>query len=429
MSKRTTNRTKRAQTPDAPLKVIQACAGVSPAASSLNPAFGHKVDTHLGLSKKLDQYIKPQTTMTKSEKRSHRARDKLEAASKEYRWLYEMTTIARSGDADQWPAHIFVPIPALIPHIPDAIVRLASRYGMQAVQNLASLDTITAPIWIAAGLTWSAWRMTQGIYRFDPVLYQALIDTPASGDIPAEILMRMPEWCVYIETPGLWIPAAPGMDAAPLRGVWARHDIGGRDEAILVLTPDTDTGDQIVPVSQYLELGVGSLDNSLRSVLADRTKNGGWSIDQPENEFIAGLTSWLRPVLNLLLYLCADVEYTRRGKPEQPVNPKPTRTRRGGLRLFPAAGPTEWDVGVRLGAALRAAYQAAQTGGAGGEHSSPRGHVRRAHWHGFRSGPRKREDGTEIPLDARKFDLRWLPPIPINLGDIDGLPAVMRPVK
>ena len=183
-----------------------------------------------------------------------------------------------------------------------------------------------------------------------------------------------------------------------------------------------------MPKSQYLELGVGSLDDSLRSALAEWVKAGGNYIAQSENEVIAAQYSWLRPVLNLLLYLCADVEYTRRGKPGHPANPELTCTRRDGWRLFPAAGPTKWDVGVRLGAKLRAAYQAEQTSGAGGEHSSPRGHFRRAHWHGFRLGPRKREDGTEISLDARKLYFRWLPPTLINVGDIDGLPAVVRPV-
>ena len=41
----------------------------------------------------------------------------------------------------------------------------------------------------------------------------------------------------------------------------------------------------------------------------------------------------------------------------------------------------------------------------------------------------KREDGTAIPASERPFNLRWLPPIPVNLDDPDGLPATIRPVK
>src|SRR5690606_6284503 len=60
-----------------------------------------------------------------------------------------------------------------------------------------------------------AWRMTQGIYRFDESLYPAITSTPLAGDIPCDVLHRMPEWCVYVETPSLtWLNG-------PLHGFWA----------------------------------------------------------------------------------------------------------------------------------------------------------------------------------------------------------------
>lgn len=47
----------------------------------------------------------------------------------------------------------------------------------------------------------AAWRQTKGIYRFDPVLAENLLTTKLSGDLPVELLYRLPEWCVYVETP------------------------------------------------------------------------------------------------------------------------------------------------------------------------------------------------------------------------------------
>ena len=47
----------------------------------------------------------------------------------------------------------------------------------------------------------AAWRVTQGIYRFDPTTFDALWKTPVTGDIPTEVLFHLPEWCVYIPTP------------------------------------------------------------------------------------------------------------------------------------------------------------------------------------------------------------------------------------
>lgn len=91
--------------------------------------------------------------------------------------------------------------------------------------------------------------------------------------------------------------------------------------------------------------------------------------------------------------------------------------------------PAEWDVGVRMGSALRAAYQAADTASAGGEGASPRGHIRRAHWHGYWSGSIKDGQGEPVPSEKRKFDLRWQPPVAVNLGTVEGMPSVVRPFK
>lgn len=47
----------------------------------------------------------------------------------------------------------------------------------------------------------AAWRMTQSIYRFDPNVFAAVWETPIEGDLPVDMLYRLPEWCVYVETP------------------------------------------------------------------------------------------------------------------------------------------------------------------------------------------------------------------------------------
>src|SRR5690554_2641055 len=44
----------------------------------------------------------------------------------------------------------------------------------------------------------AAWRMTKGVYAFDPDLLDALWDTPVTGEIPGDLLTRLPEWCVFV---------------------------------------------------------------------------------------------------------------------------------------------------------------------------------------------------------------------------------------
>ena len=289
--------------------------------------------------------------------------------------------------------------------------------GEPAVASLRDLTPLEISRYVSPFTMLACWRMTQGIYRIDPAVYAALIDTPLTGDIPSDILARLPEWSLYIETPGLAIGRRDGNGESPLRGFFARIDESD-GESHLVLAMDLPEAARLEP--QAIAIGKGlSLPEAVRGSLAD------WHI--VSDEAVSTISKYLAPIINLLLYICSTADI--HGKHGAPGNPAPVRTRRDGLKLFPADGPRTWEVGVRMGAALRAAYQAEETGAGGGEHSGPRGHVRRAHWHGFRSGPRKRPDGTDIPTDARKFELRWLPPIPVNLVDAVDLPAVIRTVK
>lgn len=263
-----------------------------------------------------------------------------------------------------------------------------------------------------------AWRVSQGIYRFAGPLYERVIETPITGDIPHEILYRLPEWCVYVETPGL------SFRDSRLHGVFAHLEFDmthQRPELRLLL--DSDAGLDPLP----LHLGPWSLDESLRR-MTDAANVQGLSAGTfiSPNEVVRQARPIIEPILSLLLYLCAENAEIGDGR-TLPMKPQPKRTK-AGPRLFAPDRPTTWDVGVRLGAALRRAYHASETGG-DGTHAGPRPHVRRAHWHGFRTGAMKREDGTPIPAGDREFKVRWLPPIPVNLDDASELPATIRPVK
>lgn len=301
------------------------------------------------------------------------------------------------------------------------VAAVEQKEGAVGLERLRQLDPLAAVRLIVPYTTLACWRMTQGIYRIDPALYAALIDTPLTGDLPASILTRLPEWCIYVETPGLAVTRRDGQGDADLRGVFARIDVEPSGQRNLVLTLDMPAAAGLE--AQSLPL-VGTLIESIDSGLT------GWGAANDVTR--AAVRRYAEPIINLLLYLCAE-ETDITGRAGQPGNPVPKKTRRDGWRLFAAEGPATWDVGVRIGAALRRAYQAEQTeqdGGDGaGDGPKVRPHVRRAHWHGFRSGPRVRPDGSAIPAELRKFDLKWLPPIPVNLTDLDALPAVIRPVK
>lgn len=281
----------------------------------------------------------------------------------------------------------------------QAIVDAQGTEALMAIRRLPPLDAARS---IAPITTLAVWRMTQGIYRFDPTLYETLIDTPLTGDLPADVLMRLPEWCPYLETPGLHVLKRDG-GRADLAGVWVRLEYEADGSPVMILTLD-------IPEAPFPEVHALVLRGTLEQAVSDTLRQ--WGIADLTIE--QGVSSYLRPIINLILYLVGSGDVT--GKHGQPGNPAPKRIK-GGARLFPVPGVRQWDVGVRMGAALRRAYHAAEL--LAGTHSGPRPHIRRAHWHSYWTGKAGQ---------PRILKPKWLPPIPVNLDEVDDLPSVIRKI-
>lgn len=263
----------------------------------------------------------------------------------------------------------------------------------------------------------AAWRVTQGIYRFDPALYPRLIETPMTK-LPVDLLYRLPEWCVYIETPDLkW------MDI-PMAGFFAHLEYDtntGRPELRLLLDVDLEHGPALI--GQPLHLTADTIEGAV-AAMVDESKRQmikeGLTPDTKMPDISKYLTLPLQPLLSLLLYLCSDSADF--GGHPPPTNPCPKKTRKG-WRLFPPDKPCKWNVGVRIGAALREAYIREETDRPPDQilesgRQRPRPHVRRAHWHLYWAGK-----GRQIPK------INWVPPVPINVTRIDNLPATIRESK
>ncbi len=253
----------------------------------------------------------------------------------------------------------------------------------------------------------AAWRVSQGIYRFDHDLRERLLETPLTGDLPCEILRRLPEWCVYVETPGR------SWEGVALHGFFAHLESdanNGREELRLLL----DHEQELIPVP--IHLGPWSLVEAVARAL-DLSRTHALALGatipapvQAEIERVIG------PLISLLLYLCAEDAEIGDGS-RRPTRPAPKKTKQG-WRLFAPDQPATWDVGVRMGSALRKSREAqSESESAQGGHARPRAHLRRAHWHTYLVGPGRAE---------RR--LKWIPPILINADD-GPMPAVVHPVK
>jgi len=243
----------------------------------------------------------------------------------------------------------------------------------------------------------AAWRPGKGIYRFDEDLARALLDTPITGDLPREVLHRLPEWCVYVETP--WL--APEMLGFFAHLEWDAGD--GRSELRIITDSDVGGVPKLTPI--ILHLVEGALEDALHAFEAEaaiqwqKAGSPAWIGPRP---IAADVAEVVRPLLSLLLYICSDdADYAGDARP---VRPKPKKTNKG-MRLVAPDAPVLWDVGVRIGAALRGATRAAESEPEGGTHASPRPHVRRAHWHTYLTGKGRTTRA-----------LRWVSPMLVGSG-------------
>ncbi len=290
---------------------------------------------------------------------------------------------SRGVDLPKWPAWCFVPMAGWYAIVSEGAARLPIERGAD-VGRLAALGT---------------WRVSQGVYRFDPEVLAALADTVLVGEMPTDVLLRLPQWCLYIETPG-WQWMGSEMYGFFVHLEW---DVNTERHELRLLI---DSEDDLQP--QLLHLGPWTVTEAVDRFITEAKKQGaatGFSLPNSE-ALVQQLGADIQPLLALVLYLCSDEpDIIDRDYPtEQPGRPAAKRTK-SGWRLFPPKKPRVWTVGQDLGEAIRRG--AADPTGDAGERKGPRPHLRRAHWHGFWTGPR---DGE------RKFRYKWLPPTPVAAG-------------
>jgi hypothetical protein len=101
------------------------------------------------------------------------------------------------ASGQSWPGYMWMPLEDLAAEIMRSLAKLM-------IAQHANGQTVSRHMPFAASnaYTLATWRLGKGVYRFDDDVRQALLETPVTGDIPTDVLKRLPEWCVYVETPG-----------------------------------------------------------------------------------------------------------------------------------------------------------------------------------------------------------------------------------
>ena len=319
----------------------------------------------------------------------------------------------RGRELPFWPDWCFLPLSGAY----SIVWAEAQRQGVISGDKITDTDLIRE-VGILGAL--AAWRVTQGVYRFDLDVYKSVIETDISGDLPHDVFFALPEWCVYVETPGLTY------FGRELSGFWAHleYDAGNHEKElrlVLHFRNDTSRVPDLMPFPVHL--GPWNLSEAIEKTMTQGTEFSETEGLSPEDreKVTTPIRDNLTAIISLLLYLCSANGEIGDGK-TLPVNPRPKKTKRGN-RFFPPAAPRQWDVGERMRSAIRAQKQSYSASGESGTgRSSPRSHIRRAHWQKYWTGPEKRPE-------ERKYILKWIPPILVNPSEDQDLPVTIRPVK
>jgi hypothetical protein len=291
--------------------------------------------------------------------------------------LIEQLLVARGRELPNWPAWCFLPIAGWY-QILCVTFGIHEPTTGRDVAQLAALGT---------------WRYCQGIYQFSPELLEALVDSPISGDLPSNVLFRLPEWCVYIETPGM---TCYGRN---LHGFWAHleHDVNtGRAELRFLF----DFADGMLV--SMLHLGQWSVEKAVTRALDEAVLQAtmrGTEVPFGIESAALEMAQEMTPLVSIVLYLCSsEPDIDGRVPGLTPGYPHLRKTKKG-FRLFEPEKPRLWRVGEKIGEQLRQAHQSIPTG------RTVATHIRRAHWHGFWTGPRTGE---------RNFVYHWIPPLVVG---------------
>jgi hypothetical protein len=259
------------------------------------------------------------------------------------------------------------------------------------------------------------------MYIFDSVLTDELSRTVADEPIPGEVLLRMPEWCIYI------MVAEGVLTDWGLNGAFAflSYDETKHDSALRFLL---DMDDDRLLATFPICLNGGSVQECVERAAAEAghalaTAGRGKELDELSHIDLAQFSRALAPLVNLVLYICsanADIVDSDSGL-TAPSRPMPAKTRKG-PRMFPPDEVASWEVGFRVGTAVRRIRE--QRDEAASERSEVRPHLRRAHWHSFWTGPR-------LGPGSRSLRLKWLPPILVRAQDAGDLQTVriIRPAR
>ena len=310
-----------------------------------------------------------------------------------------------SPQLGSWPDWCYAPMSA-------ALAVASEGYDL----NKLPIDIRMAMISVAQAIFAIApWRLSKEVYVIDEDLKDLLFEQDGELDVPDEVLLQLPYPCFYVELPNTYYRA----DKIHGFFVTLEYDVNNGDKELkpVFLTDDGNIFSYSIHIgAKTIEESVDMLDKqALENTNGDKELKR-LALRAMQNS--AETKIFLKQILQVILYILAqNAEIT-------PSSEQSFITKRGKTVKDKYSEIRKWDVGIRVGAAIRqqkAKEQSRKKEYKESEHQSPRPHMRRGHWHHFWTGPKAQPE-------ERKLILKWLSPMAIAANPED-MPITFHEVK
>lgn len=310
-----------------------------------------------------------------------------------------------SPQLGSWPDWCYAPMSA-------ALAVASEGYDL----NKLPIDIRMAMISVAQAIfAMAPWRLSKEVYVIDEDLKNLLFEQDGELDVPDEILLQLPYPCFYVELPNTYYRA----DKIHGFFVTLEYDVNNGDKELkpVFLTDDGNI------FSYSIHIGAKTIEESVDMLDKQALENTNGDKELKRLALRAMQDSaetkiFLKQILQVILYILAqNAEIT-------PSSEQSFITKRGKTVKDKYSEIRKWDVGIRVGAAIRqqkAKEQSRKKEYKESEHQSPRPHMRRGHWHHFWTGPKAQPE-------ERKLILKWLSPMAIAANPED-MPITFHEVK
>ena len=266
-------------------------------------------------------------------------------------------------------------------------------------------------LWLTANYTLKNWSRCRQSYRFSLPMISALRQT-SQNEFLANVFETLPYRSFYLDLTGAGEYISDGINQS------RREQIKGCFVHIDKIEAHGNYVDTWFVYQVYVAEGysIYAMKNVYYSNEKARPSDGAIQASERNGEDETPPPSnTSEPVINMIAYIAAsNADIARKPSIQNP---------------FPNAGAGQakkppvvnWDVGFRIGPSIEKALHRAKEAnascsgnGRGTNHSSPRPHIRAAHWHHYWTGTK----------ENRVLSLRWVSQVFVNCVDAENLPVV-----